>query len=629
MSRDGIKPLQANSSLPRATFTEAYVHFRRCEDDLSAAISLNKVAYCQSQCGDLVGAGQTLETCLDMAKALGESHRVTVVAHNLGKVRRMNGRIRESQRLYTEYSIPPETADKKAYVFYCCVSSIPSALLGRVDDARRIILQARPYLDEYAREKAIFYENLGLIELLAENYKVAESTLLAGLTIALAVAPRSSLVSQNKRLLADVYVATEAWDKAEEVAQETLSLAIEIDEYPEIAACHRTMAQIASRRGDRKAARDLFQRAIDAFHQMHFRYELAVTRYLAATSGLYANGEQAALLYLAREYFVSEDIRQYIEKVDKVLREEPYRQSPRTTDKGKAPAIISRSQGMQRVLDLAQRVACSERPVLLTGETGTGKDLLARFIHYHSGRKGEFVSVNTAAVPSEMVEAELFGHTKGAYTGAMSDRAGLFEQAAEGTLYLNEIGDASSEFQAKLLEVIETRQMRRLGQDKLRPVTCRFIAATNHDLQERIRENRFRLDLYHRLNHLSLAIPPLRERTGDIPLLIEHFLQAEGFAPNANGDRAALKRLSLVLAARPWPGNVRQFQAEIQRLLLVSGRDLASMADLALAASGSSDEQQLVAVLDATDWNNSRAAEILGVSEGAIRKRIRKFGLSK
>ncbi|HOZ07101.1 MAG TPA: sigma 54-interacting transcriptional regulator [candidate division Zixibacteria bacterium] len=610
----------------RATFMEAYVHFKRCEDELSAVIALNRVAYCQSQSGDLVGAGNTLVQCLEMANTLGDVRRVAVVAHNLGKIRRMNGCLREAQRIYAKYAVTPTPGNAESYIYYCCVASIPVALLGRIDEARRIIIQAKPYVDQYARENAVYHENLGLIEFLGGDFRTAEQTLLAGLEIALKVAARSSLVSQNKRLLADVYIASKEWGQAEVYATEALQIAEQIGERPEVAASRRALAQIHHNWGRRKEARTSFQQALDAFEQMEFRYDLAVTRYLAAISGLWTRRECAALLYLAREYFVSEGIDHFVAAVDGAFRSRPLPTAPDEDSGGcGVPAVIGRSDKMRRSVEAAKQAAATELTVLLTGETGTGKDLLARYIHYHSGRQGRFVSVNSAAIPGEIIESELFGYARGAFTGAAENRQGLIEEANDGTLYLNEIADSSPAFQAKLLEVFETRQVRRLGQNKLRNITCRLIAATNHDLQELIARKEFRQDLFHRLNQVPIHLPPLRERAEDISLLIEHFLVERGVDVKEHAE--VIERLSLLWSLRQWPGNVRQLQTELAHLLVQAQRDLSRLIDLALASEP--EGEQLRTVLTATAWNRRQAARVLGVSEGAIRKRIQKHGLSK
>ncbi|MEW5995294.1 MAG: sigma 54-interacting transcriptional regulator, partial [Candidatus Zixiibacteriota bacterium] len=342
---------------------------------------------------------------------------------------------------------------------------------------------------------------------------------------------------------------------------------------------------------------------------------------------LYQNGERMAMLYLAREYFESEEIKHYIEKIDAALqRAQPPRRSVAASGQA-PPVIIAASSPMRKALSLAEHVAESEMTVLLTGATGAGKDLLARYIHYCSGRTGEFVSINAAAIPDPMVESELFGSARGAFTGSR-DRRGLIEQAENGTLYLNEISDASPELQAKLLEVLETRQVRRLGENKTRTINFRLIAASNQDLQQRMRDNQFRPDLYHRLNEIPIHLAPLEERAGDIPALVEYFLTSNGLAPT-DGDSVKVERLGGILSARRWPGNVRQLKAEVQRLWVTSPGDIGRMIAQAEHEGDGAEGAALLEALERTGWNRREAARELGVSEATVRRWITKHHLAE
>ena len=234
-----------------------------------------------------------------------------------------------------------------------------------------------------------------------------------------------------------------------------------------------------------------------------------------------------------------------------------------------------------------------------------------------------FLTVNAAAIPNPMIEAELFGHTKGAFTSADKDRKGLIEQADKGTFYLNEIADATPEFQAKLLEVLETRQVRRLGSNKSTKVNFRLIAATNHDLKARMHDGHFRVDLYHRLNEIPLTLPPLSARTEDIGLLVAYFLKEAGHTQD--GDSA--ERFAGVLALQDYPGNVRELQARVGHLAMVSSGNMERMIEL--AQQSESERDRLLHALEACDWNRTRAARMLGVNEATIRRRILKYELAQ
>ncbi|RMH38060.1 MAG: nitrogen regulation protein NR(I) [Gammaproteobacteria bacterium] len=280
--------------------------------------------------------------------------------------------------------------------------------------------------------------------------------------------------------------------------------------------------------------------------------------------------------------------------------------------------LIGRSPAMQNIFRAIGRLSRSEVTVLITGESGSGKEMVARAIHHSSPRRhAPFVAVNMAAIPAELIEAELFGHEKGAFTGANERRLGLFESATGGTLFLDEIGDMPISAQTRLLRVLQEGQFYRVG--GRHPVTAdvRIIAATHRDLTSRVQQGAFREDLYHRLNVVQLALPPLRERTDDIPELVEYFLEAaakETGMPKKRIDASAMARLQQF----PWPGNVRQLQNLCRWLtVMVSGR-LIQLSDLP------AEYQNTVASAE-VDWQTALRAEIRRLLKQSDRDAIRKL----
>ncbi|MEP0827101.1 MAG: sigma 54-interacting transcriptional regulator [bacterium] len=473
-------------------------------------------------------------------------------------------------------------------------------------------------------------EYRGYLFNLQGDFASAVSQLTTGLELALKIAPESSLISQTKRLLADAYLGLKKYDLAQKFAKEALAVAEKINERAEIAACWRVFAQVALHNGDKDKAREWFKKAIELFSMISSRYELAVTRYLAAVSGLYGEGERAALLYLAKEYFEAEEIAPYMEKVNRELAgiAGQGRRIRSSHSGNNGNEFIGASPVIVKIRKLAENIADSSMSVLLTGPTGSGKDQLARYIHACSGRTGPFVSVNCAAVPEGMVESELFGFKRGAFTGADIDKPGLLEKADKGTFYLNEIADTTSQFQAKLLEVIESRAIRQLGSTELQPLDFRLIAATNQNLETLLKEGRFRPDLYHRLNEVAITLPPLSERTPDIPLLVRYFLEQCQMVFDENGCLEQLGELCRHLAERDWPGNLRELRAEIQRLHHLAGGDLGGMLAL-VKEEVSSERELLLRTLERTGWNQSATARELGVTEAGVRYKIRRFGLER
>ena len=321
--------------------------------------------------------------------------------------------------------------------------------------------------------------------------------------------------------------------------------------------------------------------------------------------------------------------------------------------------IVGSSPGMQEVFKLIGQVAEQDVTVLLRGESGTGKELVARAIYHHSLRVGRpFIAVNCAAIPDATLESELFGHEKGAFTGATQQRIGRFEQADRGTVFLDEIGDMSLSTQAKILRVLQEGEFTRLGGRELIEVDVRLIAATNMDLERAISEHRFRRDLYYRLNVVTITLPPLRKRKGDLPKLAEYFVRKFGRtrekAPPAMDVQAMSK-----LQEHHWPGNVRELENCIKRALVLDRDDLIGPEDIRLVPEGEEvvpedrdveglfreavhrmfdmgrqdevlatvERMLIVRALEETKGNQIRAARLLGINRNTLRSRMVRHGL--
>ena len=301
--------------------------------------------------------------------------------------------------------------------------------------------------------------------------------------------------------------------------------------------------------------------------------------------------------------------------------------------------IVGRSDALRQVLQLVEMVAPSDSTVLLLGETGTGKELIARAIHEHSHRnKQPFVTLNCAAIPSSLFESELFGHERGAFTGAHMQRAGRMELADRGTLFLDEVGDMPLELQPKLLRAIQEHTFERVGSARTKNVDVRLVAATNCDLEQLVEEKQFRSDLYYRLNVFPIRIPPLRERREDIPLLVQHFTQK--YARRMNKQIDTIPEATIQKLQRwSWPGNVRELENLIERsvilsrnrMLLVSLPEKMNSAIDAAAVVGNFEEQKrIVEILRETNGRVSGpngAALRLGFKRTTLLNRMEKHGI--
>lgn len=356
--------------------------------------------------------------------------------------------------------------------------------------------------------------------------------------------------------------------------------------------------------------------------------------------------------YLAKPYDVDE-LRLVVNRAleRQQLRSEVHVLRERLAGEGQFGRMIGSSAAMRELFVLAERVAETDLPLLLLGESGTGKDMLAQEIHARSARaRQRFVALNCAAVPETLVESELFGYVKGAFTGATSSRPGRFELAQGGTLFLDEIGDMAPSTQAKILRAAESGVVERLGDSRTVQVDVRLISATNQDLQAAIRQGRFRQDLYFRLAGVTLYLPPLRQRPEDIPLLVERFRNdfcRKYDRPGPELARDALTSLELA----PWPGNVRQLRNTMERLFVLARRGRVTVEDVAAAfetgLAPSTSEDDILAPLDFREarrrfevayltrklrenqGNVTRTAAAIGLERQSLQEKIKKLGIER
>jgi formate hydrogenlyase transcriptional activator len=338
--------------------------------------------------------------------------------------------------------------------------------------------------------------------------------------------------------------------------------------------------------------------------------------------------------------------RQVVDRANQLREEKLYLQDEIRTDYN-FEEIIGESTGLKRVLEQVQIAAPTDSTILIQGETGTGKELIARAIHNLSARRDHtLVKVNCAAIPMGLLESELFGHEKGAFTGAIAQRIGRFELAHRGTIFLDEVGDIPLELQPKLLRVLQEQEFERLGSARTIRVDVRLVAATNADLAQKVAQNHFRRDLYYRLNVFPLTVPPLRERREDIPLLVRYFAQKYARRMKKPIDTIPAKAMR-ALTEYHWPGNVRELENFIERAVILSpGIELhlplselrqRTQSVLAAMSAGSStlehaEREHIVRALTETEWvigGPAGAAARLGMKRTTLQSRMRKLGITR
>jgi DNA-binding NtrC family response regulator len=310
--------------------------------------------------------------------------------------------------------------------------------------------------------------------------------------------------------------------------------------------------------------------------------------------------------------------------------------------------IIGKSDEMQKIFGLVDKVADTDSTILIYGESGTGKELIARAIHFRSSRaNGPFVSINCGALPESLLESELFGHVKGSFTGAIRDKEGLFKVAQGGTFFLDEIGETSPTIQVKLLRVLQEREVIPVGGTNPIEVDVRLVAATNADLEKAIKQERFRPDLYYRLNVIPVHLPPLRRRRDDVPLIVQHFLKKYNEDLPEPRQKGINKDAMEILVAYDWPGNVRELENVVERALILEDSDQITpgslpekicqresmgstlITDRAQVTLDELEREYLIKVLNDTNWQKKKASQILGINASTLYRKIQRYGLDK
>jgi len=386
-------------------------------------------------------------------------------------------------------------------------------------------------------------------------------------------------------------------------------VSISLGERLEESACYRILGQIYTARGEKEKARENFEKSLNIFEEIKTKYELAKTYLEVGKSNSFEYFERLKYLGIAEDIFNNLESKYHLALIDKALAqlffenqeyeqagiflkdaEKVFKELKEKKDlklvhefKGKLEKfsaeielsepekrytfsnIITQNKEMLEILEKAKQIKDTDMTVLIEGETGTGKDLLAKCIHYESKRREKnFIMVNCPTIPESLVESELFGYKKGAFSGANCDKRGWVEEADGGTLFLNEIGELPLPVQAKLLQFIEDKEFSRLGETKLRKFNLRLIAATNRNLASELKSGQFRKDLYYRLNNIHFRLSPLRERKEDIPLLMGHFIEIY----SGQKEEELIRRDLDSFIDHDWPGNVRELENEITRLIV-------------------------------------------------------------
>jgi len=548
-----------------------------------------------------------LKEGLSFCERMKDDKRIARFSGNLGRIYLRIGKWKEAKENLL-LSLESNKLNSNLINICCCYLSLGylAYLLRDFSQSKKYYEKALKliYDNNYMREMAIYYEYYGELAFAQGNYFLAKDHCKNGIKIGEEIAPAGDIVSQTYRLLADVQIAEREYDEALSSCEKALKVAESLGEKIEIGAIHRALGQIYTAKKEKEKAKESFEKSISILEQIGAKYELGKTyleagrsncfeyfarlKFLGRAEDLFKELDSVyhqgvvnlALGHLLSEHHEPERSLLFLNSAEKIFRELSEEKELKQVSELKKRLsftplassfpqrvcfsdIITQSPEMLSLIEKARQIKDSIYTILLEGETGTGKDMLARAIHYESRYKDKpFVPVNCAAIPKDLVESELFGYKRGAFTGASTDKKGLTEEAKGGTLFLNEIADLPLIIQAKLLGAIEEKQITRLGDTKPRKVDFRVIVASNKDLEKEVQAGNFREDLYYRLSVIKLVLPPLRKRKGDIPLLVDHFLKKH--SGKEVEDHASLhSKILKIFEGYNWPGNVRELENEI------------------------------------------------------------------
>lgn len=589
--------------------------------------------------------------------------------------------------------------------------------LGFVCCLKREFQKAHQYLtkafelahkNNYLRELAIYHEYTGQLAYNQGDDKSAQMHYDKGIQIGEMAAPEGDINNQTYRLLAELQVAKKEYDQAFISCQKSLEVSKSLGEKIEEGAVYRILGQIYSAKKDKELAQEYFNKGIACLSQIGAKYELAKTYLEAGRSkefdyykrlGFLSNAEiefrglgsfyylgqvnlsianllvedkqcdKAQLFLTDAEKFFKEIKEQkavcQVCDLRRTIEDALFQASMIAKSNGRVTFenVITQNGEMREIIEKLKQIKDYNISILLEGETGTGKDLLAKAVHYSGKRKDKrFIAVSCAAVPETLLENELFGHKKGAYTGADKDEPGFIEEAEGGTLYLDEIAEVPMSTQVKLLRAIEEKEIVRLGETKPRRIDVRIISSTSKDLKKSIKDGTFRQDLYYRLNTFHIKIPPLKQRKEDIPLLVRHFLKEYGIKDGDLKDFNPKKVVKRFLEYS-WPGNIRELENELKRMVVLSQAGngdpirllseklhkfsqrspLGGETDQIFPSDGMDHEvptnvslfeevaefekEKIIQALSQTNGIKLRAAKLLGIPEATLRNKMKKYGI--
>jgi len=631
-------------------YTDAESIFRRNDNLVGRCRALNLMAGVYFKQTDYRRALATLLEALEMAQSLGDRTKIAYMMGNIGRIHTFLGDLAEAERhLKINIELSADIGDQLEVARAYLSLGYAQMQRGDFEQAERSFETAHPMIiaSGNRRDEAIYLSYRGELEYRNGLAAEAQITLERAQAVAEKAAPETTLVGRILRQQAEAAVRLGNYRLAQRLVARALPIMGGNGDRVTCGALWKLKAVLASVAGQVEAMKTAINKSLDLLTESGVRYELAEALLVAGQLDGCSSRQRLTYLFRAEEYFTSaglsrrySDVQLAISAIE--VQVEHLTPSGRCSDNDTTADYLTCCPRIERFKTELGVFAQSDLPVLLTGETGVGKDQMARYFHSLVRPSGPFVAINCASVPETLLESELFGYVRGAFTGADARKQGLFESANGGVLFLDEIGDMPLSLQAKLLGVLERRKMMPLGSVTEVLLDVKLVAATNQNLELLVERGDFRRDLYYRLSGISFDIPPLRDRREDIPLLAAYFLRKRGLL----SDRAELPcELVRSFMAYDWPGNIRELDNRIRRVEVMA--QLVDTGDLLGAFSAvfsgqispvaanlfeqveEFERKLLVEALRAAGGNKSAAARILGVHEATVRTKLKRYGLDQ
>jgi DNA-binding NtrC family response regulator/tetratricopeptide (TPR) repeat protein len=629
------------SGVAREHFEEALALYRRMKNKMGVAVSHNNLALLHKNHGEWQLAFDHLTKALQLDKESGNYGKIALRLLNLGLVYHRTGRwVEAKESLEEAHSVARRVGDQHTCAAACIGLGNALRLLGETAAAERLYAEAVAISEKenLARELALAHEFMGETELSRGNAQSALERLDKALKIAEGIASEGDIVAEVERRRAEAFMELGERKRALKACRRSLKLSSSLGDKHEEGAVLCVLARLKAETGCAKSASVVFRASIKRLQSVRDRYGLALTllhfgRFLCLLQSGSSQKKEGLLLETEKELDNA-----WGEKKQQNVATEPLK---RVTERHRSShGFITCDTTLMGVVRSAEKLCDSDTRVLLQGETGVGKNLLAYVFREFEAKRGRpFIELNCATIPAELLESELFGYAKGAFSGALSDKKGILEEANTGTLFLNEIGEMDPRMQAKLLQVLDDGWYRRVGDTNVRRLRARIISATNKDLWCEVEKRTFRRDLYFRLAQAALVLSPLRERRKDVSLLAQHFLEAysEQYSKHVSLDNSAMD----LLERHGWPGNVRELKSKIQLLVVESSRKaILTAQDVERVLDVAEERPEPRTLAEKIEWlkraeisralaryggNKTRAAEALGISRRGLLKVVERM----